>query len=334
MDSFNKTVEIIKQKDSVIIVLSSCWELGDAISDQLHDKINSVNTKILKFNNNEINIFPCESVREKDIFIIGSGSNFNGSVNDNIIEMASIIRSCRDASAKHITLMCAYFPYSRSDKKDQGRAPIMAKLICDIFKTAGANRLITFDLHSAQLQGFFDGPFDNLYAGNYLIKRIKSDYKNNEFIVISPDVGGIKRIMDFKNKLNADYTFLVKSRNHNKISDISHHEIVHKIDLTSKINILVDDIGDTLGTLNSAAKLLKEHGAPTVIAVITHGIFSGKAFETLKQNYIDKIYVTNTLPQNDNIIKSNKIEIVDLSELCANAILRCINAESISALFI
>jgi ribose-phosphate pyrophosphokinase len=296
---------------SVIISLDSCKELGDKISEQL----NCMKTKIFKFNNNEINISPCESVREKNVFIIGSGSNYGGTINDNVIEMLSIVRACRDASAKHITLICAYFPYCRSDKKDQGRAPIMAKLMCDLFKTAGVNRLITFDLHAAQIQGFFDGPFDNLYAGDDLIACLKNDHPNDGFIVISPDVGGIKRIKDFGSKLNAEYTFLVKSRDHDKISHINHHELVHQLDLTGKINLLVDDIGDTLGTLNSAAKLLKEKGAPYVIAIITHGIFSGKAFDLLEQDHIDKIYVTNTLPQQDNMKKSKKIEVVDLSTL-------------------
>ena len=220
----------VKQTDAVIIILDSCGELGKNLVQELTDKLTRIKSKFVKFGNSEINMYPCASVRGKNVFIIASGSNQNGSVNDNLITMLGMIRSCRDASANEITLICTYFPYGRSDKKDQGRAPIMARLTCDLIKEAGASRIISFDLHAAQIQGFFSGPFDNLYAGNNLINQIKHDYPNDKFILISPDVGGLKRIQDFSNKLNnAEYTFFVKARDHNKISHISQHEIVDKL---------------------------------------------------------------------------------------------------------
>lgn len=328
----NKDME---KDDSILIILNSCDELGIAVADKLKGKINCIDTKFQKFGNNEINIAPLESVRQKNVYIIGSGSNMNSnsSINDNIMEMCIIIRACRDASAKSITLICAYFPYCRSDKKDQGRMPITAKLMCDLFKISGVNRLMTFDLHAAQIQGFFDGPFDNLYTGKYLIQSLNEDFDItfDKYITVSPDVGRMKLIQDFANKLNTNYTFLIKVRDHNKISHISHHEIVHNLDFKHKICFLIDDIGDTFGTLNSAAKLLKDRGASKIIAVITHGIFSGKAFDNLYN--IDKIYVTNTLSQNNNILKSDKIKIIDISELCSQAITCCINGTSVSSLF-
>jgi ribose-phosphate pyrophosphokinase len=332
INNLKKRINDIKQDDSVIIVLESCEELGKSIVDYLQEKIHNINVKFFRFGNNEINIFPSESVREKNVYIVGTGSNHNGTINDNIMTMCGMIRACRDASAKYITIVCAYFPYSRSDKKDQSHTPIMAKMICDFLKMAGGNRVITIDLHSAQIQGFFDGPFDNLYATKYLINQITTDYENN-FVIISPDAGGIKRIIDWASQLNCPYTFLTKSRDHNAISKITQHELVHQLDFTGKRALLVDDIGDTLGTLNSAAKILKEKGATEVIAAVTHGIFSGKAFEYLQENYIDRIYVTNTLPQKLNSDKSDKIKVVDLSELFGDAILCCVNAGSMSALF-
>lgn len=325
--------------DPIVIILDSCKELGEKVIDNLDNRFNfkHMKTQFFRFNNNEINTFPIDSVRESSVFIIASGSNYKyTTVNDNIMAIFAMLRSCRNASAKHITLICAYLPYCRSDKQDQNRAPIMAKLVCDLFKTAGANRIITFDLHAAQIQGFFDGPVDNLYATNIIIKEIEKDFftEKNKFIVVSPDVGGLKRIQDCSNQLGAEYTFLVKKRNHEKISHISNHELVYNINLCDKIAIIIDDIGDTLGTLVSAAKILKDKGAKKVIVAITHGIFSGKAFENLKEDYIDLIYVSNTLPQKKNLHKSNsKIKVVDISNLCAEAIIYCTKGVTMSQLF-
>lgn len=328
------TQENSKNSNSVVIVLDSCKELGEEIVKKLAKSICTTNTKFYRFGNNETNTFPCESVREKNVFIIGSGSNFTGSINDNIMTMCGMIRSCRDASANKITAICPYYPYCRSDKKDQARAPIMAELVSDFFKVAGANRVIAVDLHAAQIQGFFGGPFDNLYAINYLINQIKTDYPDHkEFIIVSPDAGGEKRVQAWANKMNLQCTFLTKYRDHNAISTITKHELVHQMDFTDKKVLLVDDIGDTFGTLNSAAKILKEKGAKEVIAVVTHGVFSGNAFKNLEDDNIDRVYTTNTIPQSDNCAKCKKIRVVDLSELFANAIDCCINAKSISKLF-
>jgi ribose-phosphate pyrophosphokinase len=333
-EELKKLIEKIKQHDAAIIVMDSCSELGNGIADFLKTtNIKKIDTSVIKFKNNEINNFPAESVRAKNIYVIGTGSNYNGSINDNFIAMCGMIRACRDASATHITAICIYVPYCRSDKKDQSRTPIMSKLICDFLHTAGANRLICCDLHAAQIQGMFNGPFDNLYATKYLLAQINQDYANEKFVVISPDVGGIKRIQDWANQLHAEYTFLTKSRDHNAVSKIIKHNLVDPVDLTDKIVLMVDDIGDTLGTLNSAAKILKEKGASKVVCVVTHGIFSGDAFTYLTESNIDKIYVTNSLPQKENIARSDKISVVDLSELFGLAIMSCVNASSMSVLF-
>ena len=324
----------LAMENSAVIVLDSCRELGDGVVRILAGKVKQIDIKFVRFGNNEVNSFPLESVRGQNIFIIGSGSNYHGSINDNIMTMLGMVRACRDASAKEITVITPYFGYSRSDKKDMARSPIMSKLVCDFFKTAGATRLITLDLHSAQIQGFFDGPFDNLYAIDYLVNKIKKDYEGCTFIVISPDAGGVRRVQSWALKLKAECSFLVKSRDHSKISTITRQKMADKLDVSGKTVLLVDDMADTMGTMVGAARILKEEkGAKNVIAVVTHGIFSGAAFDNLQNDYLDAIYVTNTLPQADNVAKSSKIRVVDISPLCADAITRCINATSISSLF-
>ncbi|AYV85615.1 MAG: hypothetical protein Satyrvirus26_4 [Satyrvirus sp.] len=334
LDEINHLKEKInksKNNDSVIIVMNSCGDLGDKIKSKLDNKIRSIDTKFFHFGNNEVNTFPAESIREKRVFIIGTGSNYGGSINDNCMAMFAMVRACRDASARDITLICGYYPYCRSDKKDQGRAPIMAKLIGDFAKVAGAGRLVTVDLHASQIQGFFDGPFDNLYAIDYLVNVIKKDYHIPDCVLVSPDAGGEKRVAAWATKLNIPYTFLTKSRNHNAISAINKHELVHKLDFKGKTAIIVDDIGDTLSTLKSASKILKENGVCKVVCAVTHGIFSGNAYEKLLDDDIDFMYVTNTLPQNQP--EPPKIKIVDLSELFAEIILRCVDGKSLSSMF-
>jgi ribose-phosphate pyrophosphokinase len=343
------------QADSAVIAMDSCSELGNGVVDYLSKKsaIKGIGVSSTTFKNNEINNFPRESVRSKDVYIIGTGSNYHGSVNDNLMAMCGMIRACKNGSAKYITVVCSYLPYSRSDKKDQARTPIMAKLICDIFKESGADRLICVDLHAAQIQGMFDGPFDNLYAAKHLLAKIREDYpqlrlvtvgvgpdsdvitedSQSPSVVVSPDAGGSKRTQDWASDLKAPHTFLTKARDHNAVSKIINHKLVDNINLTNKLVLLVDDMGDTLGTLDSAAKILKEKGADKVIAVVTHGIFSGDAFDYLARDNIDRIYVTNTLPQENNMAKSSKIVVVDLSELVGLAILSCVNGSSMSLLF-
>jgi ribose-phosphate pyrophosphokinase len=326
------------KKKAVVISLSSAGSLGrdtvTSLSSYDKETYFTVATKYYHFGNNEINIFPLESVRKKDVFIIASGSNTaDGSVNDNLMTLYSLIRSCRDASAKYITVVCTYMPYSRSDKKDQGRAPIMAKLVCDFFKQSGTSRLITVDLHAAQIQGYFDGPFDNLYAINYLIDAIKLDHKVQDMILISPDAGGEKRVAAYSKKMNIPYTFFTKTRDHSQISKIDKHEMVHQFDLVGKTCLIVDDIGDTLGTMNSCAQKLKDKGAKMVIAAITHGVFSGNAIDNLNNGAIDLMYVTDTVYQMDKPELPSKLTLVPLSDLIANSIKSCVEGKSMSALF-
>lgn len=341
MERLDKLEAIVKKNsnNSVVIVMESCKDLGDTIIQHLHGRLGKVNTKFFHFGNNEVNNFPAESVRKKEVYIIGSGSNMivNGkfmSINDSFMAICGMVRACRDASATFITVVTPYYFYSRSDKKDQGRSPIMARLAADLLYASGTSRTISIDLHASQLQGFFDGPFDNLYAIDYLIAAIKKDYDMSNCILVSPDAGGEKRVVAYQEKLKIPMTFFTKHRNHDKISEIKDQKLVDKLDFENKTIFLIDDICDTAGTLCSAAKILKDMKAKEVICVVTHGVFSGKAFENLAKDNIDAIYVTNTLPQDENMKKCNKIRLVDISELCADAILKCVNGESMSDLFL
>ena len=209
----------------------------------------------------------------------------------------------------------------------------MAGLTCDFFKTAGCDRLICMDLHAAQIQGMFAGPFDNLYAIDPLIDQLRRDYPSGDFVIVSPDAGGEKRAQAWSAKLGVPCTFLIKSRDHHSISTINRHELVHKLDFQGKTVVLVDDIGDTIGTLSSAAKIIKSRGAGEVVCCVTHGVFSRNAFSNLSEPHIDRLYTTNTLPQSDHVSQSDKIRVVDVSELCAKAVLACVQGSSMSALF-
>lgn len=332
----NKLREKLKNPNknkSVVIIMESCKELGNEVLKYLEGVVDPIDAEFVRFGNNEFTTFPKDSVRKKDIFIMASGSNINGSINDHLMALYAMIFSCKNSSAAYITVILPYFPYSRSDKKDRGRMPILAKMNCDIIKEVGADRIITVDLHAAQIQAFFSGPFDNLYAINPLILSILDKNNPEDLIVVSPDAGGEKRANAWADVLDAPCTFFTKKRDHTKVSTISKHEIVHHIEFTGKTVLLVDDMGDTLGTLCSAAVILKEMGAVKVIGVVTHGILSGKAFENLNSGQLDELYVTNTLPQKENLQKSAKLQVTNIAELMATTIVICINGGSLSQLF-
>jgi len=327
-----------KKKKPVFIVLDSCIELGESIVRQMKcmNMIDRSGIKMYRFGNGEINAFPSETVRKKDVFIVASGSNVYGlSINDHIMALCSVIRSCRDGSAKFVTVICPYLPYCRSDKKDQGRMPIMGKFICEIFELAGANRMIAIDLHAGQIQGFPNIPLDNIYAINPLVEQIKNDYGEclQDLVIVSPDAGGEKRAIAWASKLGVPETFFTKKRDHAQVSVIQTQDLAKEIDFKNKVVVLIDDIGDTCGTLVGAAKQLMEKGPREVIAIVSHGVFSKNAFDNLNNSIINKIYVTNTIPQLENVERCSKIVVVDLGDLLSQVIVKCMNGESVSELF-
>lgn len=300
-------------------------ELAQKICDRLGIELGKVITK--KFSNQETCVEIGESVRGEDVFIVQSGC---GEVNDMIMELLIMINACKIASASRVTAVIPCFPYARQDKKDKSRAPISAKLIANMLSTAGADHIITMDLHASQIQGFFDIPVDNLYAEPAVLKWVREnipEWRNS--IIVSPDAGGAKRVTSIADKLNVDFALIHKERK--KANEVASMVLVG--DATGKVAILVDDMADTCGTICKAAEKLLEAGALKIYAICTHGILSGPALNHINNSSFECVVVTNTIPQDKNVSNCSKIQIIDISMILAEAIRRTHNGESISYLF-
>jgi len=248
---------------------SSHPDLAQKICDRLG--IAHANVVAQKFANGETNVEIGESVRGEDVYIVQSGC---GEVNDNLMELLIMINACKIASAERVTAVIPVYPYSRQDKKDKSRAPISAKLVANMLSVAGADHIITMDLHASQIQGFFDIPVDNLYAEPAVVKWIKEnipDWKSS--IVVSPDAGGAKRVTSIADRLNIDFALIHKERK--KANEVASMVLVG--DARGRVAILIDDMADTCGTIVQAAHKLVEDGATKIYAILTHGIFSGEA---------------------------------------------------------
>ena len=282
---------------------------------------------VVKYSNQETCVTVGESVRDEDVFIIQSGC---GEINDSLMELLIMINACKTASARRITAVVPCFPYARQDKKDKSRAPITAKLVANMLTVAGANHVITMDLHASQIQGFFNIPVDNLYAEPSTLKYIRDkieDHKN--VVIVSPDAGGAKRATSIADKLDVDFALIHKERK--KANEVSRMTLVG--DVKDRVCILVDDMADTCGTLGLAAQVLRDNGATNVYAMVTHAVLSGKAISVINNSCLSRIIVTNTIPQDDKTAVCDKIDTIDVSSTFAEAIRRTHNGESISYLF-
>ncbi|KAE9551264.1 hypothetical protein FO519_005521 [Halicephalobus sp. NKZ332] len=280
-----------------------------------------------KFSNKETNVEINESVRGEDVYIIQSGC---GEVNDNLMELLIMINACKIASAYRVTAVIPCFPYARQDKKDKSRAPISAKLVANMLSVAGADHIITMDLHASQIQGFFDIPVDNLYAEPAILQHIRSEIPGFESaVIVSPDAGGAKRVTSIADRLNVEFALIHKERK--VANEVDKMTLVG--DVNGKIAILVDDMADTCGTICLAADKLREAGALKVFAFCVHGVFSGPALERLRDSCFEAVVVTNTIPQEDKIAECSKIRCIDISMILAEAIRRTKNGESVSFLF-
>lgn len=297
-------------------------EFAKAVAARLGLKLANVN--VSKYANLETSVTIGESVRGEDVFILQTGC---GDVNTYMMELFIMIHACKTASARRITAVMPHFSYARQDKKDKSRAPITAKLIASCLQEAGCDHVITMDLHASQIQGFFDIPVDNLYAEPSTIRYIREniDYKNA--IIVSPDAGGAKRAASIADRLDLNFALIHKERQ--RANEVSRMVLVG--DVKDKICILVDDMADTCGTLVKAADTLTAHGAKSVISIITHGIFSGPAFERINTSAISKVVCTNTVPHNNS--DCTKLDHIDVSATFAEAIRRLHNGESVSYLF-
>jgi len=275
-----------------------------------------------KFSDGELNFSYNESIRGTDLFVIQSTTP----PSDNILELLLMIDAAKRASAKYITVVIPYFGYARQDRKDRPRVAIAAKMMANLLTAAGANRLMTMDLHAGQIQGFFDIPVDHLDGSAIFVPYIKNLNLDN-LIFASPDVGGTARARTFAKFFEADMVVCDKHRK--RANEIASMQVIG--DVEGKDVILVDDLADTAGTICKAANLLKEKGATSVRAVCTHAILSGKAYENIEASDLDEMITSDTIAQKQ---KSDKITVLTVAELFAKAIRKVHDHESISALFI
>ncbi|KAJ7109479.1 phosphoribosyltransferase-like protein [Mycena epipterygia] len=268
-----------------------------------------------------------ESVRDDDVYIVNTAC---GAVNTSLMELCIMISACKIASARRITAVLPLFPYARQDKKDKSRAPITAKLVANMLQTSGCDHVITMDLHASQIQGFFDVPVDKcLYAEPSVILYIRTHFNLDDVVIVSPDAGGAKRATSVADRLGVDFALFHKERK--KANEVSRMVLVGHV--RGKTAILVDDMADTCGTLIMAAAHLSDAGAHTVCAMVTHGILSGNALPALMESKLEKLIVTNTLPQAANQAACPKIEVIDIGVVLGEVIRRSHYGESVSKLF-
>ncbi len=287
-------------------------------------KIPLSDTLVTTFSEGEIRVKIDENVRCRDVFIIQPTCP---PVNNNLMELLILIDALKRASAKRITAVLPYFGYARQDRKDQPRVPITAKLVANLITKAGADRILTVDLHAGQIQGFFDIPMDHLYAVNIFVNYIKK-IKLKDIAIVSPDVGGIKMARAYAKRFEAPLAIIDKRR----ISGEDTEAMNILGDIKGKNAIIVDDLVATASSLVEAAAALKKQGAKDIYATITHPVLSGPAIKRISDSAIKKLFVTNTIPV-DNGKKHKKIEVLSIAPLLAEAIKRIHNEESVSCLF-
>jgi ribose-phosphate pyrophosphokinase len=282
--------------------------------------------EIKRFSDGEIQIEISENVRGKDVFVIQSTC---APVNDHLVELLLMLDAFKRSSAKRISAVIPYYGYARQDKKVAPRVPISAKLVADLITVAGADRVITLDLHAGQIQGFFDVPVDNLYAAPVLLDYIKRAFKNNT-VIVSPDAGGAERARAFAKRLDSQLAIIDKRREApNKA------EAMHVVgDVEGKVAVILDDMVDTAGTLTEGANALKQQGAVEIHACCAHAVLSGPAVERISNSAIKTLVVTDTNPLNDNAKTCDKIRVLSVSKLLAEAIHRSHTGSSVSSLFV
>lgn len=306
-----------------ILAGNSNRPLAEAIAAQL--KIPLSDAEVGKFSDGEISVTLPQTVRGKDIFIIQSTS---APVNDNLMELLILIDACKRASAGRITAVMPYFGYARQDRKARPRDPITAKLVADILASAGADRVMTMDLHAAQIQGFFDIPVDHLYGAPLLAKYYKSMMDEN-WVVVSPDVGSVGRARNFAARVDASIAIVDKRRP--KANQI---EIMNVIgDVKGKKCLMVDDMIDTAGTICQGAEALVKNGAQEVYACCTHGVLSGPAIDRINASPIKQLLVLDTINIPEDIRKNPKFKIVSVAKAIARAITAVYSDSSLSAIY-
>jgi ribose-phosphate pyrophosphokinase len=307
-----------------ILACNSNRPLAEAISAYLNLPLTKASVR--RFSDMEVFVEIQENVRGEDVFVIQSTSY---PANDNLMELLVAIDALRRGSARRITAVVPYFGYARQDRKSGPRTPISAKLVANMITTAGADRVLTMDLHAGQIQGFFDIPVDNLFAAPVLTKDIADTQNGDDLVIVSPDVGGVVRARGLAKRLNADLAIIDKRREQAGVSEVMN--IIGDVD--GRRCILVDDIVDSAGTLCNAASALKEKGATTVSAYVTHGVLSGGAVARVTSSPMDSLVITDTIQATEAVRVSQSMKQLTIAPLLAEAIQRINDESSVSSLF-
>jgi ribose-phosphate pyrophosphokinase len=320
------TLEVPGRKHLVLLSGGAFPELADEIGE--HIGVTVTPTTSREFANGELFIRPNESVRGTDAFVIQA---FSSPINQWVMQSLLLVDALKRASAKRITVVAPFYPYARQDKKHRGREPISARLIADLFKTAGANRLMAVDLHTAQIQGFFDGPVDHLFALPLLSRHVLHRYGDRDLVVVSPDTGRVRTAEQWADALGGlDIAFVHKTRSIDAANEIVANRVVG--DIAGRTCLLIDDMIDTGNSITKAADLLFETGATDVVVAATHGVFSASAVDRLKNSRISEVVVTNTLPIRADQ-QFDKLTVLSIAPLLGQAIKEVFEDGSVTSLF-
>jgi ribose-phosphate pyrophosphokinase len=299
-----------------------------ALAKELCQKMNIPlgNALVGRFSDGEINVQIVDNVRGMDVFIVQPTAN---PVNRNLMELLIMIDALKRASANRITAVLPYYGYSRQDRKVQPRVPITSKLVADLITTAGANRVLTVDLHAGQIQGFFNIPVDNLFAAPVLLEYLRSKQFTN-LTVVSPDAGGVERARAFAKRLNAALAIIDKRRDKPNVAQVMH--IIG--DVKGHDCLLLDDMVDTAGTLTEGAAALRANGAGTISAACSHAVLSGPAIKRINDSSLDELITTNTIALDSKQQECKKLTVLSVAQLLAEAITRIHEETSLSSLFV
>lgn len=298
--------------------------LAEAISASIDLPLTKASVR--RFSDMEVFVEIEENVRGEDVFVIQSTSY---PANDNLMELLVALDALRRGSARRITAVIPYFGYARQDRKSGPRTPISAKLVANLITEAGADRVLTLDLHAGQIQGFFDIPTDNLYGAPVMVKDIEEKLNGDDLVIVSPDVGGVLRARGLAKRLNADLAIVDKRREKAGVSEVMN--IIG--DVKNRRCVLVDDIVDSAGTLCNAAEALMEQGATSVHAYVTHGVLSGGAVARVSSSPMEKLVITDSIQSTEAVRVSHNIDQLTIAPLMAEAIRRISEESSVSSLF-
>jgi ribose-phosphate pyrophosphokinase len=318
-------MELVAKKKLRMYSGTSHPDLAQAVASHLGIELGHPN--IRRFANGEIHCRFDESVRGCDVFIVQSHAE---PINASIMEQLIMIDAAKRASAKRITAVCPYYGYGRQDRKAEGREPITAKLVADLMQVAGADRMVSVDLHSGQIQGFFDRPVDHLTAMPVLLDYLRTQAPGGDIVVVSPDAGRVKVAERYSTALGADLAFVHKRHVKGRANVVEAKGVIG--DVEGRCCVLIDDMIDTAGTIVAAADILAEHGATEVWAMATHGILSGPAIDRIKNSKITRLVVTDTLPLADDK-QIDLLEVLSVAPIIADAIDAVFEDTSVSEIF-